>query len=391
MSKRKICVVTGTRAEYGLLYWILRELQQDESIDLQIVATGMHLSQEFGLTYKQIENDGFIINEKVEMLLSSDTPVGIAKSVGLGTISFAETLQRLNPNIIVVLGDRFEIFSAVQSAMILRIPIAHIHGGELTEGLIDEGLRHSITKMSQIHFVATEAYRRRVIQLGEQPDNVFNFGAPGLDYIGNLNLLSKEELQESIGIRFNEQTFLVTYHPVTLEENTSEEHVKELLAALDYFPNASIIFTKSNSDTNGRIINQLLGEYVENNKGRCKIFASLGQKRYLSAIKHCDVVIGNSSSGLIEVPAFKKPTVNIGDRQKGRIKTASVIDCDDQATEIKNSIQKALTKDFNSQLLNMRSEYGGHGNTSKQIAQILKTIQLDGIVKKTFYDVDVNV
>jgi UDP-hydrolysing UDP-N-acetyl-D-glucosamine 2-epimerase len=388
MDKRKICVVTGTRAEYGLLYWLMKEIQSDPDLDLQIIATGMHLSPEFGLTYKQIEEDGFVINEKIEMLLSSDTPVGITKSLGLGTIGFADSLNRLKPDILVLLGDRFEILAAAQAAMIARIPIAHIHGGELTEGLIDEAIRHSITKMSHLHFVAAEQYRNRVIQLGEDPKRVFNFGAIGLDYIQRLELLDREKFEKSIDFKLGSPTFLVTYHPVTLENQTAERNVLELLKALENFPNAKILFTKANADTEGRVINQLLEEFVQKNKERSKLFSSLGQLRYLSAIKHVDVVIGNSSSGIIEVPFFKKPTINIGDRQKGRLKAKSIIDCRENAEEIMNAIQKALSQDFQKVLQQVASLYG-YGGTSKKIKEVLKKVDLHGIIKKNFFDVEV--
>jgi UDP-hydrolysing UDP-N-acetyl-D-glucosamine 2-epimerase len=387
MTYRKICVVTGTRAEYGLLYWLMREIQEDPELELQIIATGMHLSPEFGLTFREIEQDGFCINEKVEMLLSSDTPVSIAKSIGLGVIGFADALERLTPDILVVLGDRFEILAAAQAALVARIPIAHIHGGECTEGVIDEAIRHSITKMSHLHFVAAEQYRNRVIQLGEKPDHVFNFGAIGLDHIQRLELLDREKFEESINFHLGNPTFLVTYHPVTLEKRTTERNVIELLKALENFPEAQILFTKANADTEGRVINQLLEEFVHKNKERSKLFSSLGQLRYLSALKHVDVVIGNSSSGIIEAPLFKKATVNIGDRQKGRLKAKSIIDCGENAEEITNAIQKALSREFQKGLQQVTSLYG-YGGTSKKIKEILKNVNLHNIIKKKFYDLD---
>lgn len=384
MTKRKICVVTGTRAEYGLLYWLMKEIQADEDLQLQIIATGAHLSPEFGLTYKVIEADGFKIDEKVEMLLSSDTPVGIAKSIGLATIGFADTFQRLKPDILVLLGDRFEILAAAQAAMIARIPIAHLHGGELTEGLIDEAIRHSVTKMSHLHFVANEIYRQRVIQLGEQPNRVFNYGTPGLDNINRLKLSDKKELENAINFKLKPTVFLVTYHPVTLYDN-SEHSMLHLLRALDQFPDASIIFTKPNADTNGRILIKMIDEYVENHSDRVRAFNSLGQTLYLSTMKNADVVIGNSSSGLVEVPAFKKATVNIGDRQKGRLKASSVIDCEENEKHITAAIYKALSPEFQDLLCNVVSPYG-EGNASQRIKEQLKTFKLDGINIKEFYD-----
>lgn len=386
--RRKICVVTGTRAEYGLLYWLMKELQNDDAFELQIIATGMHLSPEFGLTYKQIEEDGFVIDEKVEMLLSSDTSSSIAKSVGLGVIGFSDSFVRLQPDLLILLGDRFETFSAAQAAMIQRIPIAHIHGGELTEGLIDDPIRHSITKMSQIHFTATESYRERVIQMGEQPNTVFNVGALGIENIQRMSLLNKEELSRSIGFKL-EKFMLVTLHPVTLEEKTSSYYIDNLLEALTKFPEYQLIFTKTNADTEGRVINQKIEDYVKRFPNHTKLYDSLGQLRYLSSLQYCSVVIGNSSSGLIEVPYFKKPTVNIADRQKGRLKADSVIDCEGTTTSVENAINKALSKDFQQKINNMKLLYGG-GGTAKQIVDILKEIELTGLLKKKFYDVGAN-
>ncbi|MDH4618259.1 UDP-N-acetylglucosamine 2-epimerase [Brevibacillus sp. AY1] len=386
MSRRKICVVTGTRAEYGLLYWLMKEIQGDQDLQLQVVATGMHLSPEFGLTYRTIEQDGFIIDEKIEMLLSSDTPVGVATSMGLGTIGFANAFERLKPDIVVVLGDRFEILAAAQAAMVARIPIAHLHGGERTEGLIDESIRHSVTKMSHLHFVATEEYRKRVIQLGEDPGRVFNVGAIGIDQIKKLKLLNKEEFQDAINFKLGPINFLVTYHPVTLSKMSPRDSLNELFSALDDFPEAKIIFTKPNADTSGRLISQMIDDYVNHHPNRAIAFTSLGQLKYLSAINHCDIVLGNSSSGLIEVPYFKKPTVNIGDRQKGRIKPVSVIDCSDSKNEIKKAILKAISEAFRKSIENMKSPYG-EGDVSFQVKDKIKSAALDELIVKSFYDV----
>ena len=382
---RKICVVTGTRAEYGLLYWLMKEIQNDADLTLQILATGAHLSPEFGLTYKIIESDGFEINEKVEMLLSSDTAIGIAKSMGLCLISTAEALDRLQPDIIVLLGDRFETMAVAQAAMVLKIPIAHIAGGEATEGLIDEAIRHSITKMSHLHFVATKNYEKRVIQLGEQPSNVFNFGATFIDNIKRLKLLNKKELEKSLDFKLGEKNFLVTYHPVTLGEGKSITYFNNLLKALDYFCDAKIIFTKPNADADGRDIIHLIDKYIERNKNRAISFVSLGQVRYLSSLKYVDVVIGNSSSGIIEVPSFKKATVNIGIRQKGRIRAHSIIDCEDDATSIKNAISVALSTEFQKKLISMKNPYGDEVVAFK-IKEVLKKVNLNQIVIKHFYD-----
>lgn len=382
---RKICVVTGTRAEYGLLYWLMKEIQSDVSLELQVVVTGMHLSPEFGLTYKEIEKE-FSINKKIEMLLSSDTPIGISKSMGLAMISFAEAYAELNSDIVVVLGDRYEIFSAVSAAMIARIPIAHIHGGETTEGAFDEAIRHSITKMSHLHFVATEEYRQRVIQLGEGPERVFNFGAPGLDCVYKLSLLSKDEFEKSIGFKLGKKNLLVTFHPVTLEKSTAQDQFQQLLDALDSLQDTHIIFTKANADTDGRIINVMIDSYVSANLNKSIAFTSLGQLRYLSALQYVDAVIGNSSSGLIEAPSFKIGTINIGDRQKGRIKADSVIGCTPERDEIICAIRQLYSSSFQDSLHEVANPYGV-GGASKKIADTLRSHQLAQLLKKIFNDI----
>jgi UDP-hydrolysing UDP-N-acetyl-D-glucosamine 2-epimerase len=385
MSKRKICVVTGTRAEYGLLYWLMKEIQDDPDLELQLVVTGMHLSPEFGLTYRTIEQDGFPIHEKVEMLLSSDTPVGIATSIGLGTIGFANAFERLKPDILVLLGDRFEILAAAQAAMVARIPIAHLHGGETTEGVIDESIRHAVTKMSHLHFVSTEVYRRRVIQLGEDPARVITVGAIGLDNIRKMTFLDREELEKSIGFSLGKQAFLITFHPVTLEKQGPKKAMTELLHALEYFPDAKLIFTKPNADTDGRIISQMIDDFVHKDPKRAICFTSMGQLLYLSAIKHVDVVIGNSSSGILEVPYFKKPTVNIGARQRGRIKPSSVINCDETAESISQAIQTALSPHFQKMLHTVVSPYG-EDYVSGKIIKTLKQVDIESLLRKSFYD-----
>ncbi|WP_373230798.1 UDP-N-acetylglucosamine 2-epimerase [Cohnella sp.] len=382
---RKLCVVTGSRAESGLLYWLMKEIQDDPELEFQLVVTGMHLSPEFGLTYRHIEQDGFQIDAKVEMLLSSDTPVGLTKSMGLGLIGFADAFERLRPDTVVLLGDRYEIMVAAQAAMIARIPIAHLHGGESTEGVMDEAIRHSITKMAHLHFTATEKYRQRVIQLGEQPDKVFNVGAVGLDNVHRLSLLSREQLEHSLTFQLGNRCFLVTYHPLTLSRQSPAEYMEMLLRALDHFKDAKIIFTKSNADTDGRIISQMIDEYVNKNRERAVSFVSLGQLKYLSLLKYVDVVIGNSSSGIFEAPMFHKPTVNIGQRQKGRVKGSSVIDCGDTCQEIIESVQLALSPEFQAKLPESKSLYG-EGNSAPVVKEILKTIPLEGILFKSFYE-----
>lgn len=384
---KKIGVITGTRAEYGLLKPLMERIRSDEELELCIIATGMHLSPEFGLTYREIEGDGFEINERVEMLLSSDSPVGICKSIGLGIISLSEVFARNHIDMAVILGDRYEALAAAISAMTLRIPIAHLHGGELTEGAVDESIRHSVTKMSYLHFTSTEEYRSRVIQLGENPDRVFCVGALGVENIKNVPVLSKVQLEESIGFKFEKKTAIVTYHPVTLENDTAEEQFLNLLKALDEICSLNIIFTKANADADGRIVNELIDMYVAKNPDKACAFTSLGQKRYLSALSYCDIVIGNSSSGVIEAPSFHKPTVNIGDRQKGRIRAKSVIDCGYGQEEIKKAIEYGLSPEFQEVCKKSSNPYEKE-NTSYEIIKIMKEHLADGKInlKKTFYD-----
>lgn len=384
-TQRKICIVTGSRAEYGLLYWLMKEVAADPDLQLQIIATGMHLSPEFGLTYQQIEADGFTIDAKVEMLLSSDSSVGIAKSMGLGVIGFADALNQLKPDILVVLGDRFEILPAAQAALVSRIPIAHIHGGETTEGAFDEGIRHAITKMAHWHFAAAEPYRKRVVQLGEAPDRVFNFGAPGLDYLQHLNWMSRGALEKSLGILFNSPTFLITYHPATLGLQEPIAAMNELLAALEEFQDATAIFTYPNADTGGRALIERIEQWVATNIHRAKAFVSLGQHQYLSLMREADVIIGNSSSGLTEASALKKATVNIGDRQKGRLRTSSIIDVAEQRILIVAAINKALSGEFRAQLPSTKSLYGS-GDVSRRIKETLKTATLQ--TQKAFFDIE---
>jgi UDP-hydrolysing UDP-N-acetyl-D-glucosamine 2-epimerase len=381
MHKRKICVVTGTRAEYGLLYWLMKEIQADEDLELQIIATGAHLSPEFGLTYKVIESDGFEINEKVDMLLSSDTPVGITKSLGLATIGFADAYDRLKPDIVVLLGDRYEILAAAQAALIIGLPIAHIAGGDTTEGAFDEAIRHSITKMSHIHFVTNEISARRVRQLGENPQYIFNVGSPGIDYIKRVQLLNRSDLEKELGFEFQDKNLLITFHPVTLDRVSSAHQFTELLTALDSLgTGVGIIFTKANADTQGRSINQMIDKYAESHP-KAKAYASLGQVNYFSVIAQVDAVVGNSSSGIYEVPSFGKPTVNIGDRQKGRLQAASIINCQPQASAIKQAITAAFAMDCS----NVQNPYGD-GNSSMQMLSVLKSIpDFKSLLKKQFF------
>lgn len=385
---RRIAVVTGSRSDYGLLYWLMRGVKEDPELELKVIVSGMHLSPEFGLTWKQIQEDGFQIDAKVEMLLSSDTPVGIAKSTGVGMISFADVLEALAPHILVVLGDRFEALAAVVAAHILRIPVAHIHGGESTEGAIDDAFRHSITKMSQIHFVASEQYRKRVIQMGEHPSRVFCTGSPGLDHLSHINYMSREELEGDLGIKLSPPVFLVTYHPVTLHGG-SRRSFSALLDALDFFTEASVVFTYPNADTDGRVIIEMIEDYALKRLDRIRAVPSMGQRRYLSLMRICDVVIGNSSSGITEAPSFGVPTVNVGDRQKGRLRASSVIDCDDNADAIKAAIQKALSVDFKNKASKTINPYGS-GWASQKILSVLKTIPMNDLLYKSFFDIGVS-
>jgi GDP/UDP-N,N'-diacetylbacillosamine 2-epimerase (hydrolysing) len=385
--KRKICIVTGSRAEYGLLYWLIREIHCDTDLELQIIATCMHLSPEFGLTYKLIENDGFYINKKVEMLLSSDTPIGISKSMGLGMIGFGEAYAELRPNIVVLLGDRFETLCASIAACVARIPIAHLHGGETTQGAIDEAFRHSITKMSHLHFAATNEYRKRVIQLGENPKRVFNVGGLGIDNIKKLKLLGREEFENSIDVKLGIKNLLITFHPVTLEHASGKEQFQNLLDALEELQDTKFIFTKPNADTEGRIIIQMIDEYVSKNSHKSTAFISLGQLRYLSAMQYVDGVVGNSSSGLSEAPTFKIGTINIGDRQRGRIKAESVIDCEPKKESILMSLKTLYSKEFQRKLKDVKNPYG-EGDGAKKIKEIIKEKDLTGILKKEFYNIE---
>jgi GDP/UDP-N,N'-diacetylbacillosamine 2-epimerase (hydrolysing) len=381
---RKICVITGSRAEYGLLRWVMQGIKDEPSLTLQIIATGMHLSAQFGNTYQEIEGDGFAIDRKVEMLTGSDTPVGIAKSMGNGLIGFADALNELKPDLIVVLGDRFEIFSAVSAALVARIPVAHIHGGELTEGLIDDALRHSITKMSHLHFVAAEAYRNRVIQLGESPNRVFNVGGLGIDNISKTKLMSKEEVEGHLQFNFQERNLLVTFHPVTLEDEAATEQFCELLAALDIYPDLGLIFTMPNADPGGRVLFDLIDEFVLNRKNAiCR--TSLGINLYLSCLAQVDGVIGNSSSGLLEVPTFKLGTINIGDRQRGRLTCSSIINCNATKNDIISALAKLFTSEFQKNLETVVNPNGVSG-ASERIVDILTHVQIDNILKKVFHN-----
>ncbi len=381
---RKICVITGSRADYGLLRWVMQGIKDDPELTLQVIATGMHLSSVFGMTYRDIEEDGFHIDASVEILLSEDTPLGIAESIASGISGCAKAFDHLKPDIILVLGDRFEIFAAATSALVTKIPVAHIHGGESTVGAFDEAFRHSITKMSQVHFVATEEYRRRVIQLGENPMSVNLVGGLGIENINRLKLLGKEELEISLGIKIQSKSLLITYHPVTLENESTEQQMKELLTALSNLNSTTLIFTMPNADTGGSLLTKMIEEFTRK-FDNAYAFQSLGQLRYLSCIAQVDGVVGNSSSGLTEVPSFKKGTINIGTRQRGRLQALSVINCPPEAKHISDALKKLYSEDFRSTLDGTINPYG-EGDASNKVVKVLKNVKLTGIVQKTFYD-----
>lgn len=385
INLKKIAVITGTRAEFGVLKPLIEQLKSSNVLELQLIATAMHLSPEFGYTISEIEKSGFKVDKKVECLLSSDTAIGVTKSMGLALIGFADVLEELSPDLVIILGDRSEMLAAASAAMIANIPIAHIHGGETTEGAYDESIRHAITKMSYYHFASTEIYRQRIIQLGENPERVFNVGAIGIDSILQLDLLNKSEFEKSIGFYLGIRNVLITYHPVTLEKNSAEEQFKAILDALKTLQNTNFIFTHANSDKNGRVINQMIEKFVSENKENSVSFKSLGQLRYLSALKFVDFVLGNSSSGIIEVPYFKIPTINIGDRQKGRVMAESILQTKPSKMEIIATIDKALDSNFNNKIQS-QEQLHGDGNSVNKIMEVLNhSITQD--LKKSFYDI----
>ena len=383
--KRKICVVTGSRADYGLLRWLMQEIKGDQDLELQVLATGMHLSETFGMTYKEIASDGFKINEKITVLNGDDSGLSLAKSISLGVSGCAEAFERLKPDLIIVLGDRFEIFAAATAALVLTIPVAHLHGGEVTVGAFDESFRHSITKMSHIHFVAAEEYRNRVIQLGENPELVFNVGGLGVDAISKINLLTKEEFENKRGVSFSKRNLLITFHPVTLEDGSAEKQMNELLSALSELKETTLIFTLPNADTGGLVIISKIEKFVEDHSNAYS-FKSLGQVDYLSCINLVDGVIGNSSSALTEVPSFRKGTINIGERQKGRLLATSVIASKPFKSDINLALHTLYSSEFQEELRTSKNPYGEAGS-SKKIYKIIKEINLEEIKKKEFFKI----
>ncbi len=386
---KRICVISGSRADYGLLYWTLTKLKDSSFFELQICVTGMHLSHEFGMTYKMIEKDGFKIDYKVETLISGDSGASVSKSVGLGIIGFTDVFEKLRPDLILVLGDRFEIFSAVSAGMALRIPIAHCHGGELSLGAIDDAMRHSITKMSHIHFVSTEDYSKRIVQLGEEKSRVFNVGALGIESLKKIKFKSKKQLKNELGINFLEKSFLITFHPETLNKKTSESKFAEILKAVDKFENTTLIFTKPNADSEGRLLIDMIDNYILKNRFKSFCFKSLGQTNYLSTMSNVNLIIGNSSSGLIEAPYFKIPTINVGDRQKGRLYGESVINCKCNYKSIYESIKKGLNANFLESIKNSKNPYG-NSNSSSKIINVLKNKNFKNLINKPFVDIKIN-
>jgi len=381
---RKICVVTTTRAEYGLLKPLMEKIDNDELLDLQLIVTGTHLEKAYGNTYKEIEKD-FEIDAKIPMNLASDAKESLSIAMADLQKDITKVLLQLQPDILVILGDRYEILSVATAATMLQIPLAHIHGGELTQGVIDDAIRHAVTKLSHLHFTATQEYTNRVIQLGEEPKRVFNVGSLGVENIKNLKLLSKEEFETSVNFKLGKKNLLVTYHPQTISQYTPQEQFRELLKALDTFNDTKVIFTKSNADAGAKEINKMIDDYVHKNKDRSIAFASLGQLRYFSAIKYVNAVVGNSSSGILEVPSFCKPTINIGARQEGRVQAKSVINCEILQEEIQKAIYKAYDKEFIQSLQNITNPYESK-ETSLNIKETLKHISLDTILHKKFYD-----
>lgn len=384
---RKICVVTATRAEYGLLKCLLEDIQNDSVLELQLISTGSHLSPEFGLTNQQILDDGFVVNKTVEILLSSDTPVGVSKSMGLAQISFSEAFDELKPDIVVVLGDRYELIPIVSAANIARIPVAHLSGGELTEGAIDELIRHAVTKLSQLHFTAMDEYSTRVIQMGEQPERVFTVGEVGLDNLLRMQLMSKDEFENSISCKLKERNLLFTYHPETTQDIAEvERDFREILSALDTLEHTLVIFTKANADVGGRLINKMIDKYVAEKTEKAIAFTSLGQLRYLSALQYMDAVVGNSSSGIVEAPSFKLATINIGNRQKGRVRANSTIDVSVNKADLTSALAEVYAPEFMASLKHIVNPYG-RGNSSEKVVQTLKTVELSSLKTKQFYDV----
>lgn len=384
---KKLCVITATRAEYGLLRPLMRLIDAHKDLQLQTFVTGSHLSPEFGYTYKLIEQDGFHIDAKVEMLLSADTGTSIVKSMGLGLVGFADALDRLKPDAIIILGDRYEMLVMASAASILKIPIVHLHGGEITEGAYDDAFRHAISKLSHLHFTSTDLYRKRVIQMGENPSTVFNVGAIGIDNVMQLNLLSQPELEKQLNITLKKFTYQVTFHPETLSDYSVSEQFHVLLDVIEKQEDSFFVFTKSNADTDGRIINQMIDSYVTAHPEKCCAFHSLGTLRFLSLLKYCTAIVGNSSSGIIEAPSLHTATINIGDRQKGRIQAASVVNSDVNHQALLDAFERVKDSEFTNNLKGIKNPYG-EGNTAEKICSVLERTHFKGLLTKGFYDIN---
>lgn len=385
---KKIGIVTSTRADYGLLRNLINKIEKDHDLNLCLIVTGMHLSPEFGMTINEIINDGYPITEKIDILMSSDNASAISKTMGIASLSFADAFERQKPDLLIVLGDRHELLPICSCALNALIPIAHISGGETTEGAVDESIRHCITKMSYLHFPACEAYRKRIVQLGESPVRVFNLGDVGVEQIRTIDLIEKNQLEKLINFSMKEPYACVTFHPTTLEDGSAREQIVELLKAISNFPEMRFIFTKANSDADGRIINEMIEKYVFENEN-CIAFTSLGAQRYLSCIKYAFAVIGNSSSGIVEAPSFGVPSINIGDRQKGRLQASSIINCKPLATDIIEAINISRTEEFKDQAKNTINPYGSD-NTSDRIIGVIKSYLYKNKIdlKKKFYDIE---
>jgi GDP/UDP-N,N'-diacetylbacillosamine 2-epimerase (hydrolysing) len=383
--KKKICVVTGSRAEYGILKNLIFEIKKSKKLKLQLLVTGMHLTAQHGLTYKEIIKDGLKITKKLKISSNSDTSLAISNAISNGIKKFSKTFHSIKPDLVLILGDRFEVFSAAIAAMSERLPIGHIHGGETTEGAIDEAMRHSITKMAHLHFVAAQKYKERVLQLGESSKRIYLVGGMGVDTIKKTKFLKKELLEKKINFTFKKKNIFVNYYPVTLEKNTSKNQIKEIIKALRMFKNEGIIFSMPNADHNSKVIYREISNFVKKNKN-VKAFKSLGSLKYLSCLKLVDVILGNSSSGLLEAPTLKIPTLNIGDRQKGRLKAKSVIDCPPKSKKIVYYLNKILSSYKKNKYQNFKSPYGAPG-ASKKIVSILEKIDYKKLLKKTFNDI----
>jgi UDP-N-acetylglucosamine 2-epimerase (non-hydrolysing)/GDP/UDP-N,N'-diacetylbacillosamine 2-epimerase (hydrolysing) len=381
VPQRRICVVSSSRADYGLLYWVMKEIKAAPSLQLQLVLTGSHLDEAFGDTWRAVEADGFRIDEKIPCLTEADTPADVARAIGLGTIGFGEALARLRPDLLLLLGDRYELLGAAQAALVANIPIAHIAGGDLSEGAFDDAIRHSLTKMSHLHFVTNGDAARRVQQLGEDPRYIFNFGSPGVDTLRRTQLLSRAALEQELGFRFKARNLLVTFHPVTLEHDRTEAHLEELLAALEALsPATGMLLTGSNADTLGRRFSRRFEAFAKSH-ANAAYFPSLGQRRYLSAMAQVDALVGNSSSALYEAPSFGRPAVNIGERQRGRLQPASVLNCSPERAAILRAVQDAFRLDCSGVV----NPYGDGQASARIVATLAGLPDWRVLIRKTFH------